>query len=375
MDKNLYFDNAASTAISENALNEYIKACNTFGNPSAKHHEGEKAKNLLEESRVKIAKLLKVPTSSIYFTSGGSESISIVLSSLLRKRNGGQIITSKIEHRAVLGFENTLKERDWTIVKLNAKHGYVDPEDIKLNITNDTKLVAIQLVNSVTGAIQDIKSIVKVVREKEKEIGKKIFILCDTVQALGKIDFNLVDLDVDAAAFSAHKIHGPRGIGLLYLKDNNLHVLSSAGGQENLMRGGTENVPAIAAFAKALEDILALPDDGVKEINSASREIFDENNIKVLSDEENSSPFILSITTALPAEVLTRILSDQGFAVSSGSACSSKARSKNESILLAMNFSKKDAMGVIRISYSHYTKIEDAIKLANAIVKAVKEFN
>ena len=375
MDNNLYFDNAASTLISDNALNEYIKACKTFGNPSAKHHEGEKAKNLLEENRIKIAKLLKVPTKSIYFTSGGSESISIVLSSLLRKRNGGQIITSKIEHRAVLGFENALKEKDWTIVKLNAKKGYVDPSDIEQNITSDTKLVAIQLVNSVTGAIQDIKSIVNIVRNKEKELNKKIFILCDTVQALGKVDFNLVELDVDAAAFSAHKIYGPRGIGLLYLKDNNINVLSSAGGQESLVRGGTENVPAIAAFAKALEDIFTLNDDNVKQINKKMREIFALNNIKVLSSEENSSPFILSITTGLPAEVLTRILSDQGYAVSSGSACSSKARSKNESILLAMNFTKNDAMGVIRISYSHYSTIEDGINLANAIVKAVKEFN
>ena len=151
--------------------------------------------------------------------------------------------------------------------------------------------------------------------------------------------------------------------------------MSIAGGQESLVRGGTENVPAIAAFAKALEDIFTLNDDNVKQINKKMREIFALNNIKVLSSEENSSPFILSITTGLPAEVLTRILSDQGYAVSSGSACSSKARSKNESILLAMNFTKNDAMGVIRISYSHYSTIEDGINLANAIVKAVKEFN
>ena len=249
-----YFDNAATTKICREALDEYVNISqNHMANPSALYSEGRQSKAILTSSREKIAGYLGVKPSTLFFTSGASESISIVLSSLLWAKRSGEVIFSSIEHEAVSSFKGLLREKGWKVNYLGAKGGFVSPDELEARITPDTRLVAIMAVNNVLGTIQDIKSLVKVVRQKEKEYGRSIFFFSDCVQALGKTGFSLTDMDVDGASFSAHKINGPRGTGLLYLKKGQIQVLSHAGGQEGGIRGGTENLPAIAAFAKAVE--------------------------------------------------------------------------------------------------------------------------
>ena len=209
-------------------------------------------------------------------------------------------------------------------------------------------------------------------RKKEKETGRKIFFFSDSVQALGKLDIDLTALDVDGASFSAHKISGPRGVGLLYLKRPELQVLAKAGGQERGVRGGTENLPAIAAFETALatyekrDDILAL--------NARLREIFTGCGIKVLSPDHDITGYVITITTPLPSEVLTRMLSDEGYSVSSGSACSNNAKGKSENVIIALGYSMNDAKGTVRISFSPESDENEALALAELICTKIKEF-
>ena len=369
-----YFDNAATTIISENALKTYNETSLEYmGNPSANHREGQKAHSRLEECREQFASKLGVKASQLFFTSGATESISIVLSSLLWAKTPGEVVISQIEHEAVTSWTGLLKEKGWKIRTLRAKGGFVDPAELEENINEATRLVAVMMVNNVTGSIQDIGRMVKVVRKKESEFGRKIFFFSDCVQALGKLSFSLGKLDVDGASFSSHKISGPRGIGALYLKRGDIQVLAKAGGQEKGIRGGTENLPAIAAFTRAYLDC---PEDNsdIEKIYVHTRRKFEENGIKVMSPDHDRSPYVLSITTPLPSEVLTRMLIDRGWCVSSGSACSNNAKGKGEGILQAMGFSAKDSRGAIRISFFHYSKLERALELADEIIKTVREF-
>lgn len=369
-----YFDNAATTIISPEALKSYSEcALEYMGNPSANHREGQRAHEKLEEERRLFASKLKIKPEQLFFTSGATESIQIVLSSLLWAKSPGEVIISKIEHEAVSSWSGILKEKGWVVKTLKAKGGFVSPEELEESITEKTRLVAIMMVNNVTGAIQDIDTLVKVTRRKEKEFGRKIFFFSDCVQALGKIPFSLTSLDIDGACFSSHKIAGARGIGALFLKKGEIQTLAKAGGQEKGVRGGTENLPSIAAFTSAY---LSCPEDmsDIEEIYNETRKIFQENGIKILSPETNTSPFILSITTPLPSEVLTRMLIDKGWCVSSGSACSNNAKGKGEGILQAMGFSAKDSRGAIRISFFHYSSLSRAKELAEEIIKIVREF-
>lgn len=368
-----YFDNAATTLISEAALKTYTEtARDYFGNPSAAHREGAKAHACLEECRKDIAGYLGIRPSSLFFTSGATEAISIVFSSLLHAKRPGRVITSAIEHEAVLGWKGILTELGWKFDTLRAKGGFVKAEDLEAALDEDVRLVAVQLVNNVTGAIQDIPSLVNVVRKAEERYGRRIFFFCDSVQALGKIQFSLSGLDVDGASFSAHKIRGPRGIGALYLKKGDIQVLSKAGGQERGVRGGTENLPAIAAFRTALlEDHHR---ESAERLCSRLRSELEGAGIRMLSPAEQHSPYILSFTTPLPSEVLTRMMADKGYCISSGSACSNNARGKAEGVILAMGFSSKDAGGAIRVSFCGEESEESVSALAEEIIRAVSGF-
>ena len=254
----LYFDNAATTRLSEAALKAYIDTEREFfANPSSIHREGMKAHKELERLRENMASLLSVPASSLFFTSGATESIATVFSSLLMQ-DPGKVIISAIEHEAVASWLRVLEAHGWKTARLKAKGGFIRKEDLEAELTPDTKLVAIMAVNNVTGAIEDIKGLVETVREYEKRGRRRIFFFSDSVQALGKIPYDIAGLGIDGASFSAHKINGPRGIGMLYLRrPESFTALSSAGGQEKGKRGGTENLPAIAGFSAALREWLS----------------------------------------------------------------------------------------------------------------------
>ena len=369
---NLYFDNAATTKLSERALQVYIDTSSlVWGNPSSVHRLGLEAKKKLQEEREKIAELMGTSPSRLFFTSGATESIASVFSSLLFT-TPGRIIISRIEHEAVASWLPVLKQHGWDAVTLKAKGGFVSPDELRENLTPDTKLVAVMAVNNVTGAIEPIEELVQTVREFERTIKRHIFFFSDSVQALGKIDYDITALDIDGASFSGHKINGPRGIGMLYLKQpSSFRPLAPAGGQESGKRGGTENLPAISALRAALEEWMPAMKENSTRISALKARITDtlqDEGFEIISPE-HSSPYIISFASALPSEVYTRMLSDKGVYVSSGSACSNNAKGEGEKILLGMGVRPEKARNAVRISLSKDTTEEDV----EALIQVLRE--
>lgn len=365
----IYFDNAATTPLSERAAKAYIDTASLFpGNPSSIHRLGRRAKDELERRRSHIASLLDVNERNLIFTSGATESISLFFSSLLWMEKG-TIVVSRIEHEAVSSWMTYLKKIGWNIVRIRAKGGYVSPEELYTSLTPDTKVVAIMAVNNVTGAIEDTKALTDTVRRYERENGRKILFFSDSVQALGKTGLDLKKSDVDGASFSAHKINGPRGVGLLYVKNPEMiRPIASAGGQENGRRGGTENLPGVAAFDEALTEWMENRENDEKRIgayNEKLRTTLSSLGLEILSPQI-ASPYILSVASPLPSEVFTRMLMDKGICVSSGSACSNNAKGKNEGILEAMGIRNEVAKRAIRISMGRDTTDEDVDSLCKA---------
>ena len=370
MTMDLYFDNAATTKLSERALAAYAEASSRFyGNPSSVHRIGIEAKKKLEEEREYIASLMGINGNQLFFTSGATESIAAVMSSLLFT-TPGHIIISKIEHEAVSSWLPVLRQHGWRTTELKARNGFVDSEELRAALTPETKLVAIMAVNNVTGAIEPIDKLVRTVREYEKEGKRRIFFFADSVQALGKIDYRIEDIGIDGASFSGHKINGPRGIGMLYLENSAaFRPLAPAGGQEKGKRGGTENLPAISALRVAVEEWLVGREE--KNLRAAALK---ERIASAVSDlgfqiisPEMSSPYILSYSGPLPSQVYTRMLSDRGVSVSSGSACSNNSKGEGEKILIAMGVRPDKARNAVRISLSNSTTEDDAENLIRII--------
>lgn len=374
-----YFDWTATTPASETALEEYYNVSKTlFGNPSSNHPLGFEAKDKLESCRNTVAKILHAKPSDMYFTSGGTESNSIILNALLKYPNPGEIITTAIEHSAVLEHKSTLEALGWKFTTLPCPNGYLNPQTLKSALNDKVRMVCIMAVNNVVGSVQDLKSCISVIRDFSKTTGRKIHIHSDAVQAVGKIDFNLSELDLDSAAVSAHKFYGPRGVGILYNRNNSLQSLSKGGGQEAGLRPGTENLPAVAAMTSALEDITEHLEENFKTVTSYHDTVLRaclEYGYSILSPQTgNYSPYILTVgLKTAPAEVFLRILADKGFCLSAGSACSSQTRSKTEGVLAAMNISPELRRGAIRISFSSKNTEEDVSMLVQALKEAREE--
>ena len=375
--KTRYFDSAATTCMSPEALQTYQEVATTYiGNPSSVHQEGVKAKQFLSQTREQIASLLGIQSSNIIFTSGSSEANALVFNSLIWRMQKQEIIMSNIEHPSVKEYAQLLKHLGWKVVALNAPNGCIDPKDLKNVLNKNTRLVSLMLVNNVTGSIQDIQGMVEIVRAFEEENGgRKIHFHTDATQALGKIDFSLTALGVDSASFSAHKFHGPRGVGFLYNTDPALMSLSRGGMQEGGLRAGTENLAGIGAMYTALEQSLRMREehhDKVLMLNSLLRNQLSF--LPMLSSAEHCSPYILTFAfPKLPSEVFSRMLYDQGFCVSSGSACSSNAKQKGDSTLSAMGFSASLYKSSIRISFSYHTTMDEVEDLIKAITTIYEE--
>ncbi len=371
-----YFDNAATTPMKEQAIQTYASVAKTyFGNPSALHQEGIKAKELLEGLRQTTANHLDVPSNSIFFTSGGTESNAIVLNHLLWKPQKAEIILTNIEHPSIKEYGTFFRQLGWKVIYLDAPKGFVSPLDLSKALTDKTRLVCCMLVNNVTGSIQDIASLVGVVREKEASTGRKIHFHTDAVQALGKIPFSLGSLGVDSASFSAHKIHGPRGVGILYNTNTAVTALNRAGEQEKGLRGGTENLSGIAAMVSAMEDVFAKQDTNLVQVQSINAMLREKLSfLPILSPPQLCSPYILTVSVKpWPSEVFTRMLYAKGFCVSSGSACSNNTKQKNKGVLIAMQVHPDDANCSLRLSFSGDSTIEEAELLSQAIETTYRE--
>ena len=380
-----YLDWAATAPPDREALEYGLEvAAETYANPSALHGPGKLAAGRLAEFRQRIAKVVGCRAEQLYFTSGGTESNNIVFSQLLLRPKKEGLLLSPIEHPSVWQNGETFARLGFPLNRLRCgADGRVDPEQAAARLTPETGFVSLMLVNNETGAIQDVAGLSRRIAEL-RQGGKKPHLHTDGVQALGKIPVDLTALGVDSASFSGHKIGAPRGIGLLYLKKRE-PALFSGGGQEQAMRPGTENLPGIAALTLALEkrtedmeNALAhakrLKEQLVEGVARLPGACFLPHGADPLGPA--SSPYLLKCAfPGLPGEVIQRVLSDRGYCVSTGSACSSSAK-KNHRVLEAMGVKREVADSSIRISWgpaTDETEIEGFLQAAARALTTLKE--
>ncbi len=369
-----YLDWAATSPPDGDCLSEGLRAALEFyANPSSLHRQGAEARSCLEGARARIATTLSSGKGQIAFTGSGSEADSIPLLALLRQvskrgKPGSlstgeplHIVTTAIEHAAIHAQAAVLEAAGFSVSYLRpGPDGRVSPEAVTEALRPETALVSVMAVNNETGAIQPLAGIAAAVRKASERVGKRMPVIhSDAVQAFGKIDFRPEEIGLDCASVSAHKIRGPRGVGALwYAKAFDSFVVG--GGQEQGMRPGTENLQGIVAFACAAEKAFDLLPDLQSHARVLESRLFEGlaaiRGATVLplgrrAGDPNYSPFILSVAfPGISGEVIQRVLSDKGIAVSTGSACSSRARTKTRRILDAMGIPEDLAMSAIRIS-------------------------
>ena len=393
MNSEHYFDWAATAPCDEAILHQALETAIQYdGNPSATHTIGKMARQVFEEARASCASFLGVKASQLFFTSGGTESDHIPLLSVLNSPKKGRIILSAIEHPALREECALLKKQGFDVVSVNPdKNGFISPESIIEKLTPDTLFVTVMAVNNETGCIQPIYEIADAISEATKGKKKPHFHV-DCVQAAGKIPLDLSYRGIDSAALSAHKISGPRGIGLLYLaKPVNSFLVG--GGQEQNIRSGTENLFGALAFSKCLEKYYL----NEKALNQEAKKRFEEQKewtldflkkLKTLekcrlvpalredfSEEAQStfSPWVLQTAfLGIPGNVMVRALDAKGFCISTGSACSAKKQSRP--ILAAMNASREIQDSAVRFSFGPKTKKQAMDDLFEAIKEIVSEF-
>ncbi len=350
-------------------------AAEFFGNPSSPHPIGRAAAGKLRGARETVARLIGAEPGQVVFTSGGTESNVTVLSSLLGRRHPG-LVTTAIEHASCYEPAKRLSRFGAAVTFLEGRDGgSVAPEQVAEAMNDQTAMVSLMLVNNETGAIQPIREAVAAVRERSQRLGRQVHIHTDAVQALGKLPLHFGELGVDSASASAHKIGGPRGVGLLYLRTA-MDTHAVGGGQEHGMRPGTENVAGNVGFAAALSPRLSAVNEELQHARYLSdvmlRELVGYEGCRVnplhrLDKPEAFSPYILNLAfPPVPGEVLVRVLGDRGFAVSTGSACSYR-RKKKTRVLHASGVPAEAAGSSLRISVGYRTTIEDVTAFCEAV--------
>lgn len=387
--KRIYLDNAATTKVRKEVLNKMLLFFDKkFGNPSSFHSPGKEAKDAIENARERIAKILNSRTSEIIFTNGGTESDNLAILGTARanKEKGNHIITSKIEHPAVLEACKKLEKEKFEITYLPVdKNGIVKISELKKSLRKDTILVSAMYANNEIGSIQPIREIAKLIRDNtdKKKIGFPYFHI-DACQAAGVLEMDVLKLGVDLLTFNGSKIYGPKGIGALFVKKGiKLEPLIYGGGQEYGLRGGTENVPAIVGLAKALE---LAQNDKDKE-NKRLLKLRDELISGILKkipgarlngDSEKRLPNNVNISIPkVEGEAMVLYLDSKGIYASTGSACSSKSL-KPSHVLLAIGRSHELAHNSLRFTLGRDTTAEDVkyvLKMLPGIVKKLSEIS
>lgn len=378
--REIYLDNSATTPQIEEVTEEMVRIYRHFyGNPSSLHRLGFDAEKELRTAREKIALSINANAGEITFTSGGSESNNLCLKGFFEanKRAGKHVIVSAVEHPSILETAEQLKKQGVEVSLCPVdKRGIVDLEALKDLIREDTSLISVMTVNSEVGAIQPIGEIVKL----KNKINPKIVVHTDCVQGYGKMKIDVRKWDVDMLSVSAHKIHGPRGVGFLYVKNGiKLSPLVNGGGQESGLRSGTENLAGICGLAKASELALNALDESharVKKIRDNLAEKLTErfgDKVKILTDTESALPYILNVSFApIRAEVMLHTLESKNVFVSVGSACSSHKKNRS-TVLTAMGVPVSIIDGAIRISFSRFTTENDGELAYEAICESFKE--
>ena len=377
MEKIIYVDNSATTAVSEKALLAMLPYFReNYGNPSSIHSHGQEAQKALENSRRMVASAIGAYNNEIFFTSGGTESDNWAIHSVceLKRDKGGHIISTAIEHNAVLKTLEKLRKRGFGITLLEPdKYGQITVEQLERNIRNDTILVSIMTANNVVGTILPIKELCDAAHKKG------IIFHTDAVQAVSHIPINVRTLGVDLLSMSAHKFHGPKGVGALFSK---LSLLPppylTGGGQEKGYRSGTENVSGIVGMAAAIKEGTENLSENTEKIRS-NRDKLIENVLKIpgaylTGDPVNRLPGLASFIFEgiEQAAFIINKLNRYGICASSGSACSASSKEASH-VLVAMGYDESISHGTLRISLSEYNTEEEIDTIINKLPLIIAE--
>lgn len=373
--ENVYFDNSATTKIDEEVLKEMMPyLIENYGNASSIYKLGRISKKAIEESREKIAKSINAKPEDIYFTAGGSESDNTIIKGVayFNKSKGNHIITSKIEHPAVLETCKQLEQEGFEVTYINVNNnGIIDLEELKKSITENTILISIMFANNEIGTIQPIKEIGEIARKH------KIVFHTDAVQAIGSVPIDVKKLNIDSLSMSAHKFYGPKGIGALYVKNGiKFRKLIAGGHQEKDKRAGTENVAGIVGMGKAIEiatnniagnneKIQKLRDYYISEIKEKIP------NIKINGDLEKRLPGNANISfESIKGDSLLFNLDLKGICASSGSACTSGSIDPSH-VLKAIKAPENFLNNSLRISIGKYNTKEEVDYLIKNLIEVV----
>ena len=369
----IYADNAATTKLDDDALKSMLPWLQSkYGNASQSYSFGREAKKALTEARSSIAKCIGAELEEVYFTSGGSESDNWALKGFMQSYCVGSIITSQIEHHAILNTCKSLEKLGYTVDYLPVDYqGIVLPSTLEEGFTNKTKLVSIMLVNNEIGTIEPIKELA--------EITHKYGALfhTDAVQAVGHISIDVKKLGIDMLSASAHKFNGPKGMGFLYVKKGiKLNSLIDGGAQESNMRAGTENVAAIVGMATALKknnELINETSTRLKMIEEGFIDTLRGSDIDFIRNgSENRAPGNVNISIrGANGEMLLHRLDLKGIAVSTGSACDS-VNTQVSHVIKAINVPKEYAEGTIRVSFGRNNEINDGKIIAKAIIDILR---
>jgi len=376
MEIKYYFDYNATTPTDPRvveAMQPYFYG--TFHNPSSFYRQAGEAREAVEKARESVAKLINCEPREIFFTAGGTESDNLALQGVAwkLKDKGNHIITSNIEHPAVLETCKSLEKKGFEVTYLPVdRYGFVSVDELKKSIKESTTLISIMHANNEIGTLQPLKELAAAAHEKG------ILFHTDAVQSTGKIPVDVKDLDVDLLSFSSHKIYGPKGIGVLYKRHNlKIEPLIFGGGHEKGLRSGTENVPGIVGLGKAAELAsleMTAEESRIRPLRDRIQKgILDSiPDVMVNGDTDNRLYNTVNVSIRhIEGESILAMLDGEGFALSSGSACSSKSLDPSH-VLLALGLKHEDAHGSLRISLGKFNTEEDARRLLEALPPVVE---
>ncbi len=370
----IYFDNSSTTKVCREAADKVMEMMTEhYGNPSSLHTLGFQAERELNAARAKVADRLGARPDELYFTSGGTESNNIALfgAAHARRKRGNRIVTTAIEHPSVLNTMKELEKEGFEVVSLKPDQlGQIQPEQVYQAVTPDTILVSMMCVNNEVGSILPLEAVPAAIAAAN---APALFHV-DAVQAFGKLTLKPEKLKIDLMSVSAHKIHGPKGVGALYLKKNTrILPRSFGGGQEKNIRPGTEPLPLIAGFGAAVD---ALPEtnaqlEQLRQLNAYCRTKLREIDGVSIQSSEDALPFILSFSGGgIRSETMLHYLSDREIYVSAGSACS---KGKPSHVLTAMGLPRGQIDSSLRLSFSRYNTKEEIDIFIEALIKCYSE--
>jgi cysteine desulfurase len=372
----IYLDNSATTKPYKEVLDTFLKVNeNFYANPSSIHSFGGQIEKLIQQSREQVASLLDIKQKEVFFTSGGTESNNLAIkgTAIQYGHRGKHIITTKIEHPSVLNAVKQLEIFGYSVTYLDVDaQGRIQPEQVKDAIKEDTILVSVMQVNNEIGSVQPIREIGMLLADYPK-----ILFHVDAVQACGKVPLILREKLIDLCSISAHKIHGIKGTGMLFVRDGlELSPIISGGEQEGNLRSGTENTGGIVSFAKALRMHLIESKQQLPKMEENQRYLREElekmEGVTVHTPVEHHAPHILNFSIEdFKGEVVVHALDLHEVFVSTTSACSSK-QSKPSRTLLSMGVSKSQANSSIRISLSFHNTMEECRQFIQLLKKEIE---